>query len=78
MRSTRRQTAPRASPPLALSPQSALPIMQRIFTDKTGGWVLNRLGIWHNFYHFGEAFHVMQILGMQTHGYRLNSARMRL
>jgi hypothetical protein len=45
-----------------------LPVLEPMFAGKNGAWVVNRLAVWHNFYHLGEAFHVMQTLGVQTRG----------
>lgn len=33
------------------------------FPDKTGGWFVMRLAIWHNFFHLGHAEHVMRSVG---------------
>jgi hypothetical protein len=54
--------------PRKVFPERILPVLEGVFESMTGQWVVNRLGIWHNFYHLGEAFHVMQMLGVQTRG----------
>jgi len=34
------------------------------FANRTAGWVLTRVGFWHNFLHLGQVEHVMHSLGI--------------
>jgi hypothetical protein len=46
------------------------PRMTTIFQGQAGIWFFSRLAVWHNFFHLGQAEHVMGLLGIDPFGRR--------